>query len=73
MPGIIGKKIGMTTLYDNNGRSTPCTVVEGGPCVVTQIKKQDTDGYQAIQLGYAERKEKNTPKALKSHFSKANT
>ncbi|MEL6412854.1 MAG: 50S ribosomal protein L3 [Bacteroidota bacterium] len=73
MPGIIGKKIGMTTLYDNNGHSTPCTVVEGGPCVVTQIKKQDTDGYQAIQLGYAERKEKNTPKALKGHFSKANT
>lgn len=72
MLGIIGKKIGMTTLYDD-GRSTPCTVIEGGPCVVTQIKTQETDGYQAVQLGYAEKKVKNTPKPLQGHFSKANT
>ena len=73
MFGIIGKKIGMTTLYDDNGRSTPCTVVEGGPCVVTQIKTQDKDGYQAVQLAYAEKKEKNTTKSLQGHFKKANT
>ncbi len=72
MLGIIGKKIGMTTLYDD-GRSTPCTVIQGGPCTVTQIKTQETDGYQAVQLAYAEKKAKNTPKPLQGHFRKANT
>lgn len=72
MLGIIGKKIGMTTLYDPEGRSIPCTVVTGGPCVVTQIKNLEKDGYQAIQLGYDQRKKKNTPKPLIGHFSKAN-
>lgn len=73
MLGIIGKKIGMTTLYDPEGRSIPCTVVTGGPCVVTQIKNLEKDGYQAVQLGYDQRKKKNTPKALIGHFNKANT
>ncbi|XWN34997.1 MAG: 50S ribosomal protein L3 [Roseivirga sp.] len=73
MLGIIGKKIGMTTLYDQEGRSTPCTVVEGGPCVVTQIKTTATDGYEAVQLAYDERKEKNTPQSLQGHFKKAGT
>lgn len=72
MLGIIGKKIGMTTLYDSKGHSTPCTVIEGGPCVVTQIKTLATDGYEAVQLGYADKKEKNTSKPLQGHFKKAN-
>ena len=71
MLGIIGKKIGMTTVYNDQGNSTPCTVIEGGPCVVTQIKTLATDGYQAVQLGYADRKEKNTSKALQGHFKGA--
>lgn len=71
MPGIIGKKIGMTSIYTEEGKSIPCTVVEAGPCVVTQVKNQETDGYKAVQLAYGERKEKNTPKALKNHFAKA--
>lgn len=73
MPGIIGKKIGMTSIYSAEGKALPCTLVEAGPCVVTQVKTQDRDGYDAVQLGYGERKEKNTPKALKGHFKKANT
>jgi len=72
MLGIIGKKIGMTTLYHSNGHSAPCTVIEGGPCVVTQIKTLATDGYQAVQLGYADKKEKNTSQPLQGHFNKAN-
>ncbi len=72
MLGIIGKKIGMTTLYNDEGRSIPCTVIEGGPCIVTQIKSLATDGYQAVQLGYADKKEKNTSKPLQGHFKKAN-
>lgn len=72
MLGIIGKKIGMTTLYDPEGRSIPCTVVTGGPCVVTQIKNLEKDGYQAVQLGYDQKKKKNTPKPLIGHFNKAN-
>ena len=71
MLGIIGKKVGMTTLYDSKGHSAPCTVIEGGPCVVTQIKTLATDGYQAVQLGYADKKEKNTSKPLQGHFKKA--
>ncbi|RUA33162.1 MAG: 50S ribosomal protein L3 [Bacteroidetes bacterium] len=73
MSGIIGKKIGMTSIYGVDGRNVACTVIEAGPCVVTQVKKEETDGYSAIQLGYEERKEKNTPKALQGHFKNAQT
>lgn len=73
MPGIIGRKVGMTSIYSAEGKSLPCTVIEAGPCVVTQIKTQDRDGYEAVQLGFGEKKEKNTPNALKGHFKKANT
>lgn len=73
MSGIIGKKIGMTSVYDENGRNTACTLLEVGPCVVTQIRSEETDGYKAVQLSFEERKEKNTPKALKGHFEKAGT
>jgi len=73
MPGIIGKKIGMTSVYTEEGKSVPCTIVEAGPCVVTQVKNEETDGYRAVQLAYGERKEKNTPKAMRNHFAKAKT
>ncbi len=73
MPGIIGRKVGMTSIYSAEGKAMPCTVIEAGPCVVTQVKTKDRDGYEAIQLGYGDRKEKNTPNALKGHFKKANT
>jgi large subunit ribosomal protein L3 len=73
MNGLIGKKIGMTSIYDNTGRNIACTVIEAGPCVVTQIKSSETDGYNALQLGFGEAKEKNTTKALKGHFGAANT
>ena len=73
MSGIIGRKIGMTSLFSAEGKNIPCTVVEAGTCVVTQVKDAETDGYTAVQLAYGERKEKNTPKALKGHFDKAKT
>lgn len=73
MSGIIGRKIGMTSIYSAEGKSQPCTLVEAGPCVVTQVKTIDRDGYDAVQLGFGNRKEKNTPNALKGHFRKANT
>jgi large subunit ribosomal protein L3 len=73
MPGIIGRKIGMTSVYNANGKNVACTVIEAGPCVVTQVKDKETDGYRAVQLAFGERKEKNTPKALKGHFAKAKT
>lgn len=73
MPGLIGRKVGMTSIYSAEGKATPCTVIEAGPCVVTQLKTQDRDGYEAVQLGYGERKETRTPNALKGHFKKANT
>ncbi|MEP5611770.1 MAG: 50S ribosomal protein L3 [Cyclobacteriaceae bacterium] len=73
MPGIIGKKVGMTNIFNEDGKSIACTLIEAGPCVVTQVKNEETDGYKAVQLGYGERKEKNTPKALKNHFAKAKT
>lgn len=73
MPGIIGRKIGMTSIFSAEGKSMPCTVIEAGPCVVTQVKTQDRDGYDAVQLGFGARKEKNTPNALKGHFKKSNT
>lgn len=73
MPGLIGRKVGMTSIYSAEGKATPCTVIEAGPCVVTQLKTQDRDGYEATQLGFGEAREKNTPNALKGHFKKANT
>jgi large subunit ribosomal protein L3 len=72
MPGLIGKKVGMTSVFDENGNNVPCTVLEVGPCTVTQIKKVETDGYNAVQLAYEEKKEKQTSKAMIGHFKKAN-
>jgi len=73
MPGLIGKKIGMTSVFSAEGKNVPCTVIECGPCVVTQVKSVEKDGYDAIQLGFQEAKEKNTSKPLKGHFDKAGT
>lgn len=73
MPGLIGKKIGMTSIFDKDGKNIPCTVIQAGPCTVTQVKTVETDGYAAVQLAYDEKKEKNTPKAEQGHFAKANT
>jgi large subunit ribosomal protein L3 len=73
MPGLIGKKIGMTSVFDKDGKNIPCTVIQAGPCTVTQVKTVETDGYAAVQLAYGEKKEKNTPKAEQGHFAKANT
>ncbi|EPR68785.1 LSU ribosomal protein L3p (L3e) [Cyclobacterium qasimii M12-11B] len=73
MSGIIGKKIGMTSIFSADGRNVACTLVEAGPCVVTQVKNVESDGYNAVQLSYGERKEKNTPKPLIGHFKKAGT
>ncbi|MDP4281351.1 MAG: 50S ribosomal protein L3 [Bacteroidota bacterium] len=70
MSGLIGKKIGMTSIYDANGKNVPCTVIEAGPCVVTQVKSKDSDGYDSLQLAFEDRKEKHTNKALKGHFNK---
>ncbi|BAV94808.1 50S ribosomal protein L3 [Ichthyobacterium seriolicida] len=72
MSGLIGKKIGMTSLYDDRDNSVPCTVIECGPCVVTQIKTEEKDGYSSVQLGFDDKKDKNTTNALKGHFAKAN-
>jgi large subunit ribosomal protein L3 len=71
MPGIIGKKLGMTSIFTEDRKLVACTLVEAGPCVVTQVKTIENDGYQAVQLAYGERKEKNTPAALIGHFKKA--
>jgi large subunit ribosomal protein L3 len=71
MSGIIGKKLGMTSIYDENGKNIPCTVIEAGPCVVTQVKTKEVDGYAAIQIAFDEKKDKHTTKALKGHFAKA--
>ena len=73
MSGLIGKKIGMTSVYDASGKIVPCTVIEAGPCVVTQVKTVEKDGYEAIQLAFDEKKEKKTNKAMKGHFEKAGT
>jgi len=73
MPGLIGKKIGMTSIFDKDGKNIPCTVIQAGPCTVTQVKTLETDGYAAVQLAFDEKKEKNTPKAEQGHFAKANT
>lgn len=73
MSGIIGKKVGMTSIFDAEGKNIPCTVIEAGPCVVTQLRTVDTDGYKAVQLAFDDKKEKNTTGSLKGHFSKAKT
>lgn len=73
MSGIIGKKVGMTSIFDADGRNIPCTVIEAGPCVVTQVRTVEKDGYEAVQLAFDEKKEKNTTEQLKGHFAKANT
>ena len=73
MSGLLGKKIGMTSIYDDGGKIIPVTVIEAGPCVVTQVRTKEKDGYDAIQLAFDEKKEKNTTKAMKGHFAKANT
>ena len=73
MNGIIGKKIGMTSMFDARGSNVACTVVEAGPCVVTQVKTEETDGYSALQLGFGDAKVKNTSQALQGHFDKAKT
>lgn len=73
MPGLIGKKVGMTSFFSEEGKMIPCTVIEAGPCVVTQVKTQETDGYKAVQIAFDEKKEKNTTKAMLGHFKKANT
>ncbi|MFA7471368.1 MAG: 50S ribosomal protein L3 [Spirosomataceae bacterium] len=73
MSGLIGKKIGMTSLYDADGQALACTVIQAGPCVVTQVKTKESDGYNAVQLGFGERKPKHTTKPLLGHFQKAST
>ena len=73
MSGLIGKKVGMTSLYDGNGKNIPCTVIEAGPCVVTQVRTKDIDGYEALQLGFDDKSKKNSSKAAIGHFKKANT
>ncbi len=73
MPGILGRKIGMTSVFGSDGASISVTVIEAGPCVVTQVRSQEVDGYKAIQLAFGEKKEKNTSQAMQGHFKKANT
>jgi len=73
MSGLIGRKIGMTSLFDENGKNIPCTVVEAGPCVVTQVRTEEVDGYTALQLGFDDKKAKSSNKALDGHFKKAGT
>jgi len=73
MPGLIGKKVGMTSIFDENGNNIPCTVLEVGPCVITQIKTKEIDGYEAVQMAFDEKKEKSTTKAMIGHFKKAGT
>jgi large subunit ribosomal protein L3 len=73
MQGLIGKKVGMTSVFDEDGKNIPCTVLQAGPCVVTQIKTKEKDGYFAVQLGFDEKKEKHTTKAELGHFKKVNT
>jgi large subunit ribosomal protein L3 len=73
MSGIIGKKIGMTSFFDANGKYVPCTVIEAGPCVVTQVKTNEVDGYTALQLAYDDKKEKHTSSSMKGHFALAKT
>ena len=71
MPGLLGKKIGMTSVFSADGKNVPCTVIEVGPCVVTQVKTVEKDGYAAVQLGFEEKKEKHTSNPMAGHFKKA--
>ncbi|MCM1020958.1 MAG: 50S ribosomal protein L3 [Muribaculum sp.] len=71
MPGLLGKKIGMTSVFSADGKNVPCTVIEVGPCVVTQVKTVETDGYAALQLGFEDKKEKHTSCPMQGHFKKA--
>jgi|TARA_B110000263_G_scaffold242746_1_gene248608 large subunit ribosomal protein L3 len=73
MPGLIGKKIGMTSIFNEDGKNIPCTIIQAGPCVVTQLKTEKVDGYTAVQLSFDEQKERRMTKALAGHFSKAKT
>ncbi|WP_298765594.1 50S ribosomal protein L3 [uncultured Polaribacter sp.] len=73
MSGLIGRKIGMTSLFDENGKNIPCTVIEAGPCVVTQVRTEEVDGYNALQLGFDDKKAKSSNKSLDGHFKKAGT
>ena len=73
MSGLIGRKIGMTSIFDENGKNIPCTVIEAGPCVVTQVRTNEVDGYKALQLGFDDKSEKHTTKAAQGHFKKAGT
>ena len=73
MSGLIGKKIGMTSIFDENGKNMPCTVIQAGPCVVTQVRTEEKDGYEAIQLGFDDKTEKSTTKAQIGHAKKAGT
>jgi large subunit ribosomal protein L3 len=73
MIGIIGKKIGMTSIFSPDGKQTACTIIEAGPCVVTQVKTKENDGYSALQLAFGDKKEKHTNAAEKNHYAKANT
>jgi large subunit ribosomal protein L3 len=73
MSGLIGKKIGMTSIFDENGKNIPCTVIQAGPCVVTQVRTKEVDGYEALQLGFDDKSEKHATKADLGHFKKAGT
>jgi large subunit ribosomal protein L3 len=73
MPGLIGKKIGMTSIFNDEGKNVPCTIIQAGPCVVTQLKTQEVDGYAAVQLAYDDQKDKRMTKAMLGHFAKAKT
>ena len=73
MPGLIGKKIGMTSIFSQEGKNIPCTILEVGPCKVTQVKTEEIDGYNAIQLGFADQKESRVSKAALGHFKKADS
>ncbi len=73
MSGLIGKKVGMTSIFDENGKNIPCTVLEVGPCVVTQVRTEEVDGYNALQLGFDDKSDKNATKAAQGHFKKAGT
>lgn len=73
MSGLIGKKIGMTSIFDENGKNIPCTVIQAGPCIVTQVRTEEVDGYEAIQLGFDDKSDKNATKAAQGHFKKAGT
>jgi|TARA_B100001059_G_scaffold139416_1_gene139580 large subunit ribosomal protein L3 len=73
MSGLIGKKIGMTSIFDENGKNVPCTVIQAGPCVVTQVRTEEKDGYEAVQLGFDDKTEKSATKAEMGHAKKAGT